>query len=98
MRSPRRLCERHGDLAAAAGELRDELLAFLHRLHLGGEAEDTAVQRAGVVLQVVAAAERERSGQGAVRDGVARRVERELRAAVELLTICLLYTSDAADE
>ena len=87
VRAPRCLCKRHGDLAAVAGELLDELLALVHCLHLSGKTEDPAIQSAAVVPQVVPATEGERTGQRAVRDRVARRVERELRTSVELLTV-----------
>ena len=87
MRTPWSLRERHSGLSAVTGELLDELFTFLHRIYLGGKAENAAVQDTRVVLQVVAAPKRKRTSQGAVSDSVAWRVERELRATVELLAI-----------
>ena len=87
MRTPGRLRERHSDLAAACGEAFHEMLTFFHGINFGGEAKHATIESVFLILQVVATAKRERAGQGAVRDRVARRGERELRAAVKLLTV-----------
>ena len=87
MRAPRRLREGHSNLAAACGEAFHEMLTFFHGINFGGESKHATIEGVFLILQVVATAKRERAGQGAVRDRVARRVERELRAAVKLLTV-----------